>query len=75
MIPASIIEKFNQKEESVNFGSVTLEVVKHDGQITRYIWVDKSSEVEDSPTSGEGGHVIPKNNNHTDNGLNKELRK
>ena len=54
MIPASIITKLNAKEESINFGSITLEVVKHDGHISRYIWTDKTSEVEDSPTSGEG---------------------
>jgi hypothetical protein len=53
MIPSSIISKLNEKEEAINFGSVTLEIVKHDGYISRYIWVDKTSEVENSPTSGE----------------------
>ena len=54
MIPDSIISKLNKKEEAIDFGSVTLRVVKHDGHISRYIWTDKTSEVEGSPTSGEG---------------------
>jgi len=58
MIPASIIEKFNQKEESINFGSITLKIIKHDGHNTRYLWTEESSEIEDTPTSGEGDHDI-----------------
>jgi len=65
MIPASIISKLNDKEKAINFGSVTLEVVKHDGYILRYIWTDKTSEVEGSPTSGECSHK--KQENHTQN--------
>ena len=68
MIPASIIAKLNEKEEAINFGSVTLKVVKHDSHILRYIWLDETSEVEDSPTSGEG---LPKKQGEiTENGRN-----
>jgi len=56
MIPASIIDKLNQIEESLIFGSVTLKIVKHDGRKTRYIWLEEYSEVADSPTSGECLH-------------------
>jgi len=54
MIPHSIILKLNKKEEAIRFGSVTLKIVKHDGHKTRYTWIEESSEIEGSPTSGEG---------------------
>jgi len=54
MIPDSIILKLNKKEESISFGSITLTVIKHDGHKTRYKWIEETSEIEDSPTSGEG---------------------
>jgi len=54
MIPHSIISKLNQKEEAIKFGSVTLTVIKHDGHRTRYTWIEESSEIDGSPTSGEG---------------------
>jgi len=56
MIPTSIISKLKQNEEMVTFGSITLKILKHDGHITRYMWVEESSEIEDSPTSGECSH-------------------
>jgi len=63
MIPASIISKLNQKEEEIIFGSITLKIVKHDGKKTRYQWTVESSEVEDSPTSGECTLVNTRDNN------------
>ena len=57
MILVSIITKLNEKEESLRFDSVTLTVIKHDGHKTRYKWIEESSEIEDSLTSGE---CIPK---------------
>ena len=54
MIPDSIISKLNKKEEAVLFGSVTLTIIKHDGHKTRYKWIEETSEIEGSPTSGEG---------------------
>jgi len=71
MIPASIHSKLDEKEEAINFGSVTLKVVKHDAQITRFIWLDETSEVEDSPTSGEG--LRKKQGEITENGVNSAV--
>ena|GEM_PF-5359711 len=56
MIPTSILARLNEHEEAISFGSVTLKVVKHDGHKTRYLWTVETSEIEDSPTSGGGGH-------------------
>jgi len=56
MIPPSIISKLNNKEEAINYGSVTLEVIKHDGHISRYVWIEKNSEAEDAAASGENGY-------------------
>ena len=52
MIPDSIILKLNKKEEAISFGSITLTVIKHDGHKTRYKWIEETSEIEDTPTSG-----------------------
>jgi hypothetical protein len=57
MIPTSIINKLHEKEKVVNYGSITLEIVKYNGHISRYIWTDKTSEVECSTASSE---VLPK---------------
>ena len=56
MIPTSIITKLYQKEEAITFGSLTLKILKHDGHKTRYLWIEESSEIEASPTSGECLH-------------------
>ena len=71
MIPTSIISKLNQKEAAISFGSITLKIVKHDGHKTRYLWTEESSEVLDSPTSGECDVVISRNNRQLQTGMNK----
>ena len=74
MIPSFIISKLINKVNAITFGSVTLEVVKHDGFISRYIWTDKTSEVEGTQTSGECSHK--KQEKQTQNlALNKEVIK
>jgi hypothetical protein len=71
MIPFPIITKLIKKEEAISFGSISLTIIKHDGHATRYKWIEETSEMDDTLTSGEG---LPKKQRENTESVKKLLK-